>query len=630
MQVRKKLVWRGLSFLLALVLVVGALGIDAFAGCPTVAATMHTGWYTLANASSTSTYGRNWYSANGHFADGIPTHALFFKDSGVGTAKWHAGYCLDPTRGAMASTNYGRYNTHYCVGPVVKDPVLQAVLGAILYKGEANNSVPIDSNGNIGVRGGNPATDHYIVLHTLVWAVRNGKVSLGQDSLIHFDQGVKDDVNWIVQQISSRHRPRDGQALRGWVDSLYKQLSYCFRVPSFALYTSTHPLGATMDGKPGSGSSDIVLTVSKKDDLQDENGWYYYDFEDTNGVLNGFDFDMEKNRNLFDGAPGVYVTKVNGKLRVMFDPAFCEKDFVYESNEVIRNLPFGSNSVLWFDCLNGNEQRYAVYQPGSSKLGARIKIKFSDTVIRITPPVETIPIGTIGIPTETPPVKTPEMYIKKESDDGNVANITFTITGNGQTYHKKTNEQGFIDISDLPQYFPGTQQLIEYHVEEKIPVEYIHDKDNASKNFVLEPGKLVTLKFENKRKMWRLTFKKHDSALATQAQGKGTLAGAIFGVYKDNELLDTYTTDENGEITTDYYPCGTGYTLTEISPPSGYMNDSTVYAIGLHPSETLEQYNDCNRMEPLDGDDPDVIRRAYSIQSVMKYEASSEMYESQN
>lgn len=635
MQVRKKLVWRGLSFLLALVLTVGAFGIDAFAGCPTVAATMHTGWYTLADASSTYTYGRKWNAANGHFADGIPTHTLFFKDSGVGTAKWHVAYCLDPARGAMASTNYGRYNTHYCVEPVVTDPVVRAALGAILYCGEYNNGVPIDSSGNIGVRGGNPATDHYIVLHTLVWATRHGKITIGQDSRVSIDQGVKADIDWIIQKMSTGHRPRDGQALRGWVDAFYKHLNYCFLVPSFSLYTETHPLGATMKGKPGSGSSDIVLEVSSTWDAQDEHGWYYRDFEDKNGVLNGFDFDMEKNSNLFDGAPGVYVKKVNGKIRVMFDPDFCEKDFVYESNEVVRNLPFGQNSVLWFDCLNPNEQRFAVYQPGSSKLGARIKVKFTDsTEERTSAPIVTSPIGTVGIPTGTPsittPPETPQVYVRKESDDGNVAGIVFTITGNGQTYHKKTNESGFIDVSDLPQYFPGTQQLIEYHIEEEIPVEYIHDKDNASKNFVLEPGKPVTLRFENKCKVWRLTFKKHDSVLATQAQGKGTLAGAIFGVYKDGDLLDMYTTDENGVITTDYYPCGPGYTLTEITPPSGYMSDPTVYSIGLMPGETLEQYNDCNRMEPLDGDDPDVIRRAYSIKSAMDYKASSEMYESQN
>ncbi len=35
------------------------------------------------------------------------------------------------------------------------------------------------------------------------------------------------------------------------------------------------------------------------------------------------------------------------------------------------------------------------------------------------------------------------------------------------------------------------------------------------------------------------------------AQGDATLAGAVYGIYKGGELVDTYTTDSQGRFTTD-------------------------------------------------------------------------------
>lgn len=227
------------------------------------------------------------------------------------------------------------------------------------------------------------------------------------------------------------------------------------------------------------------------------------------------------------------------------------------------------------------------------------------------------PSSTPG-PSQTPELPPGKSFIRKTSDNGKNGGITFTISGNGETYHRVTDDYGRIDLSDLPAYIEGTKQLIEYHVEEEIPVESVHSKDNASKSFVLEPGKTVYLDFENITKVWRLTFKKHDSVLSSQAQGKGKLSGAEFGIYRNGELLDIVASDENGVVQTPYYPCGPGYTCIELTPPEGYRLDSTVYAIGLMPGETIEQYNDCNRMEPLDGDDPDVIRKVYELKSRLR------------
>ena len=72
------------------------------------------------------------------------------------------------------------------------------------------------------------------------------------------------------------------------------------------------------------------------------------------------------------------------------------------------------------------------------------------------------------------------------------------------------------------------------------------------------------------------------------AQGDGTLAGAVYGIYRDGELIDTYTTDENGYFKSKEYVCG-NYTVQEISPSEGYLLDMTVHSVGAEPEKyTIE------------------------------------------
>lgn len=77
------------------------------------------------------------------------------------------------------------------------------------------------------------------------------------------------------------------------------------------------------------------------------------------------------------------------------------------------------------------------------------------------------------------------------------------------------------------------------------------------------------------------------------AQGNATLKGAIYGVYKNGELVDTYTTDKNGWFITKYYPVGDNnkWTIKEISPSQGYLLDETIYTINSDPGYYSEELN---------------------------------------
>lgn len=176
-------------------------------------------------------------------------------------------------------------------------------------------------------------------------------------------------------------------------------------------------------------------------------------------------------------------------------------------------------------------------------------------------------------------VKTSSGNLKlvKTSEDGNVANIEFTVKGDGYSQTVKTNSKGEFELTDL---VPGS-----YTVTEHTPTEYAEQK---SKTVNVESGKTATVSFSNVLKKWNLTVTKTD-AETKSAQGDATLAGAVYGIYNNGKLVDKYTTDKNGSFTTSYYICGDNWTLKEIDPSEGYLLDETEYHIGAEAKKyTLE------------------------------------------
>lgn len=176
-------------------------------------------------------------------------------------------------------------------------------------------------------------------------------------------------------------------------------------------------------------------------------------------------------------------------------------------------------------------------------------------------------------------VKTSSGNLKlvKTAEDGNVANIEFTVKGDGYSKTAKTNSKGEFELTDL---VPG-----KYTVTEHTPTEYAEQK---SKTVNVESGKTVTVSFSNVLKKWNLTVTKTD-AETKSAQGDATLTGAVYGIYNNGKLVDKYTTDKNGGFTTSNYVSGDKWTLKEIEPSEGYLLDETEYHIGAEAKKyTLE------------------------------------------
>lgn len=183
-------------------------------------------------------------------------------------------------------------------------------------------------------------------------------------------------------------------------------------------------------------------------------------------------------------------------------------------------------------------------------------------------------------------LKTGSIKINKQSEDNQNDDREFTITGNGKTYTIKTGLDGVAILSDIPVYNSRNEKIVYTISEKNVPVRYVVPADQTA---TLTADATTTKTFKNILKKFTVEVTKQDSE-TTSAQGDGTLAGAVYGLYKDGELVDTYTTDENGYFKTKEYVCG-NYTVQEISPSEGYLLDETVYPVGAETENYSIEHN---------------------------------------
>lgn len=146
-------------------------------------------------------------------------------------------------------------------------------------------------------------------------------------------------------------------------------------------------------------------------------------------------------------------------------------------------------------------------------------------------------------------VKTGNMKLIKTSEDGQVAGISFTITGEGYSATKTTNEAGEIDISDLN---PGVYTVTEQSIDKYEPQE--------SQRVTIVSGQTATVTFSN--------VLKRGSLEVTKTSEDGLVEGMTFHLYGTSlsgQPVDEYAvTDGNGVARFENVLIGTGYVLEEV------------------------------------------------------------------
>ncbi len=197
-----------------------------------------------------------------------------------------------------------------------------------------------------------------------------------------------------------------------------------------------------------------------------------------------------------------------------------------------------------------------------------------------------------------------DLTVKKTAEDGLVEGMKFRLSGTSLSgievnAFAVTDENGIATFKDV---LIGTGYVLE---EIDTPLRYVvPDKQTAA----VEWNKVTEKSFDNDLKKFNVTVTKSDRKTGLP-QGDASLAGAKYGIYKGNQLIDTYTTDANGQFVTKYYICGDDWTIREISPSEGYLINTESLHIGAEAKLYTVEYNIAN---PLDSYE-DIIKGKVAI-----------------
>ena len=177
-------------------------------------------------------------------------------------------------------------------------------------------------------------------------------------------------------------------------------------------------------------------------------------------------------------------------------------------------------------------------------------------------------------------LKRGSLEVVKTSEDNLVESVKFhlygtSLSGYSVDEYAVTNAKGVAKFENvlISGNTPYTLEEVDTAIRYVVP---------ASQTAPIEWNKVTNRSFHNILKKFNVTVTKTDAETG-KPQGDASLAGAVYGIYKGEELIDTYTTDANGQFTTKYYICDNDWTIREISPSEGYLLDTTIHKVGAEP-----------------------------------------------
>ncbi len=264
-----------------------------------------------------------------------------------------------------------------------------------------------------------------------------------------------------------------------------------------------------------------------------------------------------------------------------------------DSNYALSNYSFHSNVPSVSFTVNGNELTVTSKTAPKEEITVTAEKNGSQRkgLITWTDGIYLLGKGSQDTVTYTQSVSDPvKAYVKikvsygsakivKTSEDGKVDGISFRIQGNGVDKTVQTENGGQIQIDNL---IPGVYTVTELTEEKYVPQDVQH--------ITVISGQITTVNFSNTLKKWQLSVTKRDKETGNP-QGDASLSGAKYGIYKGEQLIDSYTTDENGQFTTKYYVCDSDWALREIAPSEGYLLNMESLHIGAESKLYKAEYN---------------------------------------
>ena len=181
-----------------------------------------------------------------------------------------------------------------------------------------------------------------------------------------------------------------------------------------------------------------------------------------------------------------------------------------------------------------------------------------------------------------------DLKIIKSSEDNLNEGVTFhlygtSLSGIAVDEYAVTDADGVATFEDvlISDAAPYTVEEVDTAVRYVVP---------EAQSAPIRWNEVTNRSFLNILKKFSVTVTKSDAETST-AQGDASLAGAVYGIYKGETLVDTYITDKNGQFVTKEYICGDDWTVCEINPSEGYLLDTTVHKVGAEPQLYTVEHN---------------------------------------
>ena len=246
--------------------------------------------------------------------------------------------------------------------------------------------------------------------------------------------------------------------------------------------------------------------------------------------------------------------------------------FTITGNGVNKTVQTGAGGTIQIDNLTPGvytvtEQNYDKYEP--------------QEVRRVT-----VVSGQVATVNFSNVLKRGDLTVTKTSEDGLNEGVKFHLSGTSLSGFA-VDEYAVTDSSGKA-YFRDVLIGTGYTLEEiDTAIRYVIPENQTA---AIEWNKVTNKSFVNILKKWNVTVTKSDYETGT-AQGDASLAGATYGIFKGEQLIDRYTTDANGQFTTKYYVCGDDWSVREISPSEGYLLDESAHHIGAEAKNYTVEYN---------------------------------------
>ena len=586
---------RLLAAVLCLVMAVMALPMSAFA------------WTSEEGVSCTSSFGEYYVGSDGEYYRSKSSYSFIVYDSdgntsvrtiSAGNAKrkylmtdsdgTHQVYCVESgidfnTGNSYVSQN-GKNSSYFRKLPTEAQ---FGVMMALMYGWHEGKSSPVT---------GTNTDDYAFATQTIIWEYQQQLRTSPSD--LHSANGIDADT----YRYSLKSRP--AEKCYDWILS---QMANHYTIPSFAARNQNKADTYTLKYNPDRQNYSLTLTDTNNtlanlslsaSGIKVSRSGNQYTFTSDNMITSPITVSAQKAVNL--DCDEMLIWGCVGKQTMVSgasDPVYFYFKIdteTYGTGLIKKTSEDGVVSGIKFN-ISGN----GVNQTVVTKADGTVDISLMPGVYTVTEqPIDryepqsvqriTIVSGHTSTVTFSNTLKRGSLEIIKSSEDNLVEGVKFHLYGTSLS-GLPVDEYAVTDANGVARFenvlisgaAPYTVEEIDTAVRYVIP---------ASQTASIEWEKVTSRSFTNILKKFNVNVTKSDTEMGT-AQGDASLAGAVYGIYKGEELIDTYTTDKNGQFTTKYYVCGNDWTVREISPSEGYLLDRTIHKVGAEPELYTVEFN---------------------------------------